>query len=333
MRTVTKTGKRKTSYPVSIRGRRIHSRKAGKTLHSKSTTASEVVFEEMIPDPFDLTDTDAQSYLKTAPDLLKKLHRRLQGSGYKPLLGALLRDPRMKNAWREIEKRLSELSIRQRGSRQEELSRPWKELAYEKLGRTILVAKSRSARPLEPRSRIRERFNLIALDAMALAEAIGDSPLITPSEVEAIRKRSRRKLSQAIPYAQKPLDLLAYEFFPENIAALTFRKTGWSKLDSETKSDIATRILFHWPSMTDLLTELARRAALEAGKLAATPRIVDRKKNHLRRNLFIRHLYKDFFRPVLNGSMPGTLARIASVVLGEEISQELVKAALRHITK
>jgi hypothetical protein len=84
-------------------------------------------------------------------------------------------------------------------------------------------------------------------------------------------------------------------------------------------------------------TELARRAALEAVRVGTTPRLVDRNRKRdnkqVELNLFLRHLYAEFFKPVLKGRMPGTLAIIASVVLKREITKESVVTALRHVTK
>ena len=133
------------------------------------------------------------------------------------LLECLLTDPRMELAWREIEKRLKhQLRPKKRSQRKTQrrvasvntdFLRGWSEASpgaeltsqYWKLCKEIFYAVARSGpSQLEPRSRIRERFLHIERDVKKLAGAI----------------------------AETRLDLPAYEFFPDVLANVWFKKGG-----------------------------------------------------------------------------------------------------------
>lgn len=269
-------------------------------------------------------------YLDNAPPVLIKLHQRTQESRYNDLFGRLLTDERMKPVWRQLEKRLVAGSGNKGKARGRTGYVP--ERLYEKLWSEIYYAVARCGQPPVPRSNMRHRFEQLALDAVELAEAITSGPLDLSKEVEHVRQKSRRKFGHTEASTSAPLDLLAYEFFPEDLATRAFREAKWAQLGPGERYDVAHQVLegVHWPSFTDLLTEFARRAVQEAQNGFSAPRIVDRNREYRKLNFFVRHLYIHFFRPDLHGRMAGTLAHIASVAFKEDITKESVVQALRH---
>jgi len=283
----------------------------------------------------DLPGNESLPYLSNAPSALISLHAKLQSSAHRQLLERLLTDPRMDLAWHEIEKRLSTDLSKQpkawRGRDRVPASQHKKSAAkrgfeasfrmtdrdialrhmeseYENLWLEILYAVSRSSakRPLEPRARIRVRFLRIGRDAEKLAGAI----------------------------AETQLDFLAYEYFPDDLARAAFKVKNWHRLAPDARNKKARRRLggASWPSMTDLLVELAKRADQVAKEAFTKRRIVDRDTWDRSFNYFIRHLNRAYFSPYLHGPMDKTLARIATVVFNKEFDQESVRRARRHFT-
>jgi len=203
------------------------------------------------------------------------------------------------------------------------------ESRYGKLWEEIQYAAAMCNRPLESRSKVRKRYEQIVLDAVKLANAIASCPLDFPMEVERVRQTSRRKLGHDKASTSSPFDLLAYEFFPVDRAIRVFEKPNWEQIGPSERCDVARELIgCGWPSMTDLLKELARQAAKEAKKTSSTRRIVDRKRENGMLNFFVRQLYTGFFDRFLHGPMMGTVAHIATVVFREDITKELIRQAL-----
>lgn len=286
---------------------------------------------ETISDPFSLSQEDARLYLSTAPRALRILHKRTPGSRYHTLLGRLLTAPTMRGAWKEIDARLAHLSPPQGPPR--DFARSRKEEAYHKLWDEILYALTLCQQRLEPRSSIAKRFDQLALDAIELAEAISSERLETPREVQDVRKASRRKVATHQPAVSRSLDRMAFEFFPHSDAIQAFRSPQWPTLRSSERSHLARTFLRPWPSMSDLLRELAMWAIHESHTLRNTPRLVDRTRKDRHVSVFIRHLYRAFFQPLLDGQMASTLAHIAALVLQEDVSRETVVKILRQIPR
>ena len=278
---------------------------------SRTGLANSSSSSRVIPDPFDMTGGGCISYCKRAPAVLVKLHRRLQG-GNKNLLERLLTDSRMEPAWREIELRLlKDQGIKQK-FRKGPLEKPWKDQVYEKLWSEIACAFARSGverqnsqdRVVEPRSKIRDRYLRIAEDARNLTKKIADGPF----------------------------DLLAFEFFPDNIAQEVFKSRTWSQLPPDVRCELAhrSRGLALWPSMTDLLETLASCVEKSATEVFSKSRLVDRDTHDRCSNIFIRRLSRTFFQDYLDGPMSGTLGRITSVVFNRTYNKDSVRKALRH---
>ncbi len=247
--------------------------------------------------------------LGKAPPILARWRRRGISPREKSLLTCLLSDPRMESAWKEIDKRLS-ANLRINSSkkfsknkdpfgitRQQAL-----DVRYFQLWRQIGWALRQSAGKEASRKEERVRFQGIAVDAQRLASRISDGPL----------------------------DRLAYEYFHTDLAIVLFRKQEWSNLPSDQKAKLANRRIDPWPSMTDLLMELAEQAQKCAEGALTRTRIVDRDTQDRQSNYFIRHM-TGYFRENFGGPMHGVVAAISSVVLTTPIDEETVKRALRHV--
>jgi hypothetical protein len=125
------------------------------------------------------------------------------------------------------------------------------------------------------------------------------------------------------------LDRLAYEYFPDYLAQSVFRADQWPVLGPDDRYRSAHRRIALWPSITDLLAEVARHAERCAKEAMRENRVVERDTRDRELNYFVRYLAK-YFRTHLKGPMEGSLANIASVVFEKAIDQKHVKQALRH---
>jgi hypothetical protein len=241
----------------------------------------------------------------------------------------------MEHAWNELADRFEQVIMeygRKRKHDRESRRMDWlykQDPLYERLWSEIKFARSMCNAPMEPRSKIRQRFELIALDAIKLAEAVSQGPLVLSMDLQRLRESSKRK-SGYTPRSVKSLDLLTYEFYPNEVAALAFQSPKWARLNSDERGSLAFRVLrdTSWPLISELFVEFAERAFREAQEVVSAPRIVDRKTKHRSLNVFVHLLYDRYFQRFLNGPMAGTLARIASVALNKEVSKDLVLEAL-----
>lgn len=329
---MTQTGQRKKARSIRTRAQQADRFRSTVNHRTSSLSAPPFWLTETLSDPFSLSQEDARLYLPTAPRALRILHKRTPGSQYHTLLGRLLTAPTMKGAWKEIDARLAHLSPPTKGPHRN-FARSRKEEAYHKLWDEILSALTLCQQRLEPRSSIAKRFDQLALDAIELAEAISSEQLATPREVQDVRKASRRKVGIHHPAVSRSLDRLAFEFFPHSDAIQAFQSPQWPTLRSSERSHLARTFLRPWPSMSNLLRELAMRALHESHTIRNTPRLVDRTRQDSHVSVFIRHLYRAFFQPLLDGQMAGTLAHIASLVLQEDVTRETVVKILRHLPR
>jgi hypothetical protein len=192
-----------------------------------------------------------------------------------------------------------------------EMKSTWKRIeesvpaAWDYLGlwREIVYSLHKSRKPVVSRPKKRTYFVHIAQNAEQLSNSLADGPL----------------------------DLLTYEFFPHDMAQVAFNVTNWLDLSADKKNQIARLAVQTalWPSLTDLLAELIKRAnilAVEAGaeRRRAVNNTQDRGANH-----FIQSLDR-YLRPTLHEKTRAVLAGIASVVFEQPIDVEFVKRVLRH---
>ncbi|MDT7042678.1 hypothetical protein [Candidatus Nitronereus thalassa] len=165
----------------------------------------------------------------------------------------------------------------------------------------IFAALKQSEIPFLSKTEMRDQFLRIGRNSKKLADMIGDGPL----------------------------DLMAFEFFPNDDAEIAFDKSNWSDLNLILKMSAAHKSLCWWPSMRGLLHEVARQAEILAKKAFTEKRIVDRDTADRQANYFFRKLAK-YFHKHLGGSMEATLANIGSVVFDKQIDKKMVRQALRH---
>lgn len=218
----------------------------------------------------------------------------------------------MKPAWDELAERLKQVrgALGKKGKQDKEKRRvEWlhnEDYFYEKFWSQIKYAKSKSNLPIEPRSKIRQRFELIALDALKLAEAVSEGPLVLSKGLVRLRGRSKRKGGYP-PASAKSLNLLTYEFYPNEVAILAFQNHNWARLTSDERDCLAFRILkdSSWPSIGELLVEFAERAFREAREIVSTSRVVDRRTKHSSINIFVRVLHERFFNAFWKLPWPG----------------------------
>lgn len=263
------------------------------------------------------------------------MHRCQASSAYSTLLHSLLTDPEMEPAWDELAERFKQVTggLGQKGKQDKKKRRmEWlynEDYLYERFWSQIKYAKSKCNLPIEPRSKIRQRFELIALDALKLAEAVSEEPLVLSKGLVRLRGRSKRKGGYT-PASAKSLDLLTYEFYPNEVATLAFQNHNWARLTSDKRDCLAFRVLkdSSWPSIGEIFVEFAERAFRESREIVSTSRVVDRRTKHSSINIFVRVLHERFFQRFLEATMAGTLARIASVVLKKEVSKSLVVETL-----
>lgn len=189
------------------------------------------------------------------------------------------------------------------------MQRPWQILKkrisdkrhYTRLWSEIVSALRKSRSPEPSRTKKRDHFLAIAEHAKALANTV----------------------------AEGPLDRLAYDYFPGEMTCLVFKTDKWPVLGADEKMQIAQRTLEWWPSITELLEEVAHHAEKVAKEALVEERLAVNDTQDRRVNYFLQYLARHF-RTHFNSPMKGVLADIASVVFEKSITLDFVKRALRH---
>ena len=253
--------------------------------------------------------------LKNAPAPLLNLYKHPNGFPTKAILGRLLTDPRMKNSWNEIEEnvlRNLELQLVDSSKKTNLLQSIEKATflqgQYRRLWSAISYAYVESLRPLPSRMKNRKNFLHIAKITETLAQTIADGPL----------------------------DRLAYEFFPVEMAQAIFDVPEWSNLGSEQRHIAVEKMkkkLVLWPSLTDILAEVSRKAKDLAKAALTEERFAVNNTQDRQVNYFLQHLARYFYM-VFKRPMTKVLAPLASVVFEkptlESFTIAFVKKALRH---
>ena len=124
------------------------------------------------------------------------------------------------------------------------------------------------------------------------------------------------------------LDLLAYEYFPEDSAKLVFQSADWSTLDGPGRASRVPGAGAAWPSLPAMLAELVNRAELRAAAARASNPLTKRTSPDVEARRFVAHMAR-YFRKTFGYALRGTLASVASAALNTDIGEELVKSALR----
>ncbi|NEX60627.1 hypothetical protein [Noviherbaspirillum galbum] len=126
-----------------------------------------------------------------------------------------------------------------------------------------------------------------------------------------------------------PFDKQAYEYFPVDIMEIN-GIADWRMQDSLSRAALAYDLLRVWASFPEMLRELAAQAEKQAHEAMSRPRVVDRQlgSESYRQLYFVRaltqYMTKDFGSPLY-----GTVARIASSILGIGLTKEDVEKMTR----
>ena len=179
--------------------------------------------------------------------------------------------------------------LRSRVTKPSQWERLWKEI-------TLILRRARE----EPKTRRKEQTPLlkIAKQADALAHSIEGGSL----------------------------DLPAYQLFPDEVMSI-LGVSNWASLDDFERATIAQDLLWEWPTAPELLTELAAYARHLATEKTTEKRVVERATRDRESLYFVRDLGA-FFNSEYDTPLYGTIARIASVVLGRKVTKKFVEKAL-----
>ena len=253
--------------------------------------------------------------LKNAPHTLIRLYQHPNDFPTRGILGRLLTDPRMKVCWTEIDTQVLRNLEPQcvEPSKKKKLQQPIEKAIfirgqYVRLWSAISYAYGASRKPLPSRIKNRKKFLQLAQITETLAQTIADGPL----------------------------DRVVYEFFPAEMAQEIFDAAGWSNLGSEQRHRAVEQIkkkLVLWPSLTDLLAEVSRKAKDLAQAALTEERFAANNTRDRQVNYFLQDL-ANYFHLVFKRPMTQVLAPLASVVFerpaSESYTTAFVKKALRH---
>jgi len=176
------------------------------------------------------------------------------------LIKKLLCDKRMERVWNVIQK-----SVRS-------------DEDYTFLWGAIVEAMRLARRGMVPQAVSREKYEAIARRAEKLAKLITDPPYPPPS-------------GKPPPYSGD-LDLKAYELLPNNVAK-NLGAQSWATMTSEQRRVWAYSFLRGWPTMVELLDQLAIRARQCGSKKVS---VVQRDRANIKAAIFSRELYNYFLR-------------------------------------
>jgi len=131
-------------------------------------------------------------------------------------------------------------------------------------------------------------------------------------------------LSQSI--REGPLDLRSYELFSDEVMNI-LGVTNWEHKDSLRRSVIAHELLKEWPTVPEMLAELASRAQHLSEDAMTKDRVVERRTLDYENLYFVRALVA-YLERTYQAKLCGTVARITNVVLESEINSKFVEKAL-----
>ncbi len=286
-------------------------------------------------------------YLDNAPRALIRLHNHPNSFRHKALLGRLLCDSNMQEAWQNVSDHINiklgePKPLLKKTASVCKVKKQQLKMTNPPLGNNasaILESKTLEKGIFSRSFEKAVKLNMCqTMEYTALWRAITYSITKSRSTNQPRRDKSNHfiriaqlaeELSSAI--AEGPLDCLIYAFFPSDIAKRIFKENRWSALAIDERFHIASGIIHDesWPSLTDVLEELAMQAGRESSKAKYEKRYAvnntqDREANH-----FIQSL-NSYLRPHLGERTRQTLAAIASVVFNTPIDGDFVKRALRH---
>ena len=131
----------------------------------------------------------------------------------------------------------------------------------------------------------------------------------------------------------KPLDVLTYELFPQD-ALEALHVESLHDMDEFQRSDVAHRLLPCWPSVSELLCGLEKRALVLAEDSMTRKRVVERNRGDVPARVFFWNLGREF-RNMFGDPMLGTLSKIGDVVLNSDVKKEysrsFVQSAMQSV--
>lgn len=210
--------------------------------------------------------------------------------GQLEILEALLCNRRMEPAWKSINKSIKS------------------EDGYNELLSAIRESMRLARRSKVTQTDRREKYEDIAKRAEKLAKLI-----IEP----------RYKSGVNVPYTGD-LDLQAYELLPESIAS-TLGAESYTAMNSRDRATWAYSLLPEWPTIVELLEQLAIRSRRCGGEDTS---LVERDRGSARVVIFVRELYKHFYN--VNAQFNGfaAIATITSITMGDK---NLTSKAVRRM--
>jgi hypothetical protein len=130
-----------------------------------------------------------------------------------------------------------------------------------------------------------------------------------------------------------PLDKLAFENFPGEVMHIN-GIAEWEKQNGLERSTHAHELLRAWPSVTDMLRELANQANALANEAMTKPRVVERRRGAVDpdadRNLhFVRELAR-YIKREYGSSLYDVVAHMSNAILGTGFSKREIKRMIEE---
>jgi hypothetical protein len=174
-------------------------------------------------------------------------------------------------------------------------------LGWHRFFREIVVISRQAKERMPSRHAIRKEFIDIAQQASALAQAI----------------------------ANGPLDRLAYEFFRDDIRSIA-GAADWKVRNRAQQAELVRNALPVWPSMPDLLHEVASKADELATRATSENRMVGRNNRKAEALYFVRAL-STYCRHEFGSPLFRVVTDIANVGCGYNLDLDYVEKAVRRM--
>ncbi len=243
------------------------------------------------------------SYVSSAPEALKRFHAHTRSG--KEILGRLLSQPQMRNAWDLVTSNIDAQHKQQLGihSPRNPYRRLWGEIC------TMI----RSRAPEKKFEDVDDDLAKIEGHVTKLRDAI-----IDPEKTDA-------------RFDYRPL----YLYFPTAVMKLNMQDIplpddAWEKANPMERDEIAPRFLRAWPTLSELLDELL--SAIKRERKVERERKRYKRTRDMGRRFFVvnlvQYIERTFQMARDKGSIP-VVAAIASAVFNQNVASNFVRAALR----
>ena len=141
---------------------------------------------------------------------------------------------------------------------------------------------------------------------------------VTNNEIQAKYERLSKKLKSLSIEVEKEnyLDVPAYEFINNETLSI-YGLADMESLDSLAKSEKAYKVIGYWPTTSELLDDMSKKASKLASDAINTSRSSYRNNDHLQERKFIFSLGHSF-KKMFNEFMYGTVATITHTLFSEK---------------